>query len=169
MARHTVAAIAAMDENRVIGNENKLLWHIPEDLRRFSTLTKGHAVLMGRNTWESLPEKFRPLPERLNIVCSRKLDGTTLPEGVIRYTSPEQCIRDFISETLKTPSKTLWVIGGEQIYRATQPYWTELYLTLVHSKHRGDTFFPEFEQNFSLVDNDDRTGFSFRKYTRKHS
>lgn len=169
MARHTVAAIVAMDEGRVIGGGNKLLWHIPEDLKNFSDLTKGHAVLMGRNTWDSLPKKYQPLPNRLNIVCSRKHGGLDLPEGVIAYGSPEQCIRDFLSDTLTTPTKTLWVIGGEQIYKATQPYWTELYLTLVHSKHMGDAFFPEFEQNFALVESNDRTGFSFRKYIRKHS
>lgn len=158
-----------MDENRVIGAENKLPWHIPEDLKRFSLLTKGHTVLMGRHTWESLPRKFQPLPNRLNIVCTRKPESLTLPEGVLVYTSPETCIRDFISDKFPTPSKTLWIIGGEQVYRATQNYWTELYLTVVHSKHIGDAYFPKFEQDFSLVENDDRKDFSFRRFTRKHS
>lgn len=170
MARHVIAAIVAMDENRAIGFENKIPWHLPEDMKRFAALTKGHAVLMGRNTWESLPEKYRPLPERLNIVCSRNPKSLSLPSGVLTFDSPEGCIRSFLSDAIPAaPSKTLWVIGGEQVYRATMSYWTELYLTLVHSKNIGDAFFPEFEQDFSLVENDDRKSYSFRRYVRTKS
>ena len=155
-----------MDEGRVIGLNNQLPWNIPEDLKHFSELTSGHTVLMGRNTWESLPGKYRPLPNRLNIVCTRTPEALTVPETVLKYASPEEVIRAFLAGSITAPSSILWVVGGEQVYRATRNYWTELFLTVVHSTYKGDTFFPEFEQDFSLVDSDDRKGFSFRRYTR---
>ncbi|RME59658.1 MAG: dihydrofolate reductase, partial [Candidatus Dadabacteria bacterium] len=75
-----VFAIAAMDKGRVIGCGNKIPWHLPEDLKRFSQLTKGHTVLMGKNTFFSIPEKYRPLPERLNVIASRSLSKDSAEE-----------------------------------------------------------------------------------------
>lgn len=167
-AKHIIA-IAAMDESRAIGFENKLPWNIPEDLKRFSELTKGHAVLMGRKTWESLPERVRPLPGRLNIVCSRRPGSLSTPQGVLTYSSASGAIEDFLSSKIEAPTDKLYVIGGEQIYKETLPFWTQLYLTCVHSKHNGDAFFPDFEHLFTLVQNDDRKGFSFRQYSRTRS
>lgn len=166
--KHTIAAIAAMDEGRVIGIDNKLPWSIPEDLKRFSALTTGHTVLMGRNTYDSLPPKYRPLPKRLNIVISRN-QNLPLPKEVLQYASPEVAIRDFLADKINAPTSSLWIVGGAQIYQATRPYWTELYLTLVHSRNKGDTYFPDFEKDFTLVENDDRSGFSFQLYKRKRS
>ena len=169
MPRKKIIAIAAMDESRAIGVDGQLPWHLPEDLKRFSELTRGHAVLMGRTTWDSLPEKFRPLPGRKNIVATRSPANHTFPEGVEVRTSPIELIREFLAGTYKAPTDTLWIIGGEQVFRATQPYWTELYLTVIHSSYRGDAFFPEFDKDFVLVEDDNRGTFSFRHYLRKHS
>lgn len=155
-----------MDDARAIGVDGGLPWNLPEDLKRFSSLTTGHAVLMGRNTYDSLPPKFRPLPNRKNIVVTRDPRSASFPKDVEVWTSPVECIRAFISGTLQTPSDKLWIIGGEQVFRATQPYWTELYLTVIHSINRGDAFFPEFEKDFTLAEDERRDGFSFRRYVR---
>jgi dihydrofolate reductase len=158
-----IIAIAAMDEARVIGVKNQLPWQIPEDLKRFSLLTVGHAVLMGRRTFESLPAAFRPLPKRKNIVIS-----STLPEqkGVEIFQSPEGVFKALEEEVLKLPTDKLWVIGGESLYRQTLEYWDEVYLTLVQGKHQGDAFFPEFEEGFKLVSKDEHPGFSFCHFER---
>ncbi len=158
-----VCAIAAMDEGRLIGREGKLPWNIPEDMKHFSSLTMGHTVLMGRKTFESLPAKFRPLPGRKNVVISRN----SKLEGVEVWDSLEKCLESYRSGAIPMSGDKLWVIGGAEIYKATLNFWDELYLTLVHSKHTGDAFFPVFESSFELVEEDKREGYSFQKYIRR--
>lgn len=160
-----IIAIAAMDEGRVIGLKNKLPWRIPEDMQRFSELTSGHAVLMGRKTYESLPSKFRPLPNRKNIVISRSSSAVVAP-GVDIWESSLGCIEACRKGELLLPSDMLWIIGGGQIYKDTLPFWDELYLTVVHSKHEGDVFFPQFEDKFRLVEDQIKEGYSFLRYCR---
>lgn len=170
-----IAAIVAMDEGRAIGLNGDLPWYIPEDLKYFSRMTKGHAVLMGKNTWVSLKPQFKPLPNRLNIVCSRTPELIVAPKEVLRYDDPHKAINDARSAKLNLTSDTLWIVGGAQIYRETINEWDELYLTAIFSKFNGDTFFPEFEQDFNLVSSDDRLSceqipaYSFRRYVRKSS
>ena len=136
--------IWAQDENGGIGKDGKLPWHISEDLKNFKKLTSGSAILMGRNTWESLP--VRPLPERRNIVLSSK----EVPD-VEYYTSVEECI-----ETLDGDgTEKLFVIGGTTVYRNFIHRADELHITHVDELTEGiDTYFPvtilkiqkEFEQ-----------------------
>jgi dihydrofolate reductase len=160
-----IAAIAAMDEGRVIGIKGQLPWQLPEDMKHFSTLTKGHAVLMGVATYQSLPEKFRPLPGRKNIVLARP--RVEIP-GIEVWDSLEQCIDHYRSGAGKLPSEMLWVIGGAQIYRATRPYWDEVYLTAVPGQHEGDAFFPEFEADFELLSEEKAHACTFKVFRKKH-
>ena len=165
----TISAIAAMDKRRVIGHQGRLPWHVPEDLKRFSNLTKGHAVLMGRKTFESLPEKFKPLPGRKNIVISSTIKSLPKMPEVAFYDTLAVFFGKLKSGELKLPSDKLWIIGGEQIYRSTIQLWQEVELTLVAGEHLGDAYFPQFEDKFDLASREDYTGFAFLKYRRKQA
>lgn len=130
-----IKAIVAMAENRVIGNAGTIPWHLPEDFKFFKATTMGHAILMGRKTYESIG---KALPGRENIVLSR-----TMPE-----TSGVTVIRSV--EEIQEPSdgRHLFVIGGEEIYHLLLPKVQELYVTKVPRIIDGDTRFPEFESEF---------------------
>ena len=138
--------IWAQDEHGGIGKKGKLPWHISEDLKNFKKLTSGSAILMGRNTWESLP--IRPLPERRNIVLSHK----GIPD-VECYTSVEECI-----ETLDGDgTEKLFVIGGSTVYRNFIHRADELHITHVDELTEGiDTYFPvsilTIKSEFNKVD-----------------
>lgn len=162
-----IIAIAAMDEGRVIGIKNRLPWHIPEDAQRFMTLTKGHTVLMGRKTYESLPPKYKPLPHRRNVVATREPSKFSVPQDVEVCASPVRFVEDCLSGKIQLSTGILWIVGGEEIYRLTLPFWHELYLTVVHSRNDGDAFFPEFEGQFELCESDEREGYSYLLYRRK--
>ena len=162
-----ILAIVAMNENRVIGSENDIPWKLPEDQKRFAQLTKGHTVLMGRKTYESLPKQFRPLPKRKNVVMTRNPDKHKFEQGVDVATSPKAYIEDLRAGTKTLESNELWIIGGEQIYRETLPYWDEIYLTLVKGKHGGDAFFPEFEKDFEETEREEFKDFYYIHYERK--
>ena len=130
--------IAAFDEQRALGLDGDLPWRLPEDLRRFKLLTWGHAVLMGRRTFSSLP---RPLPGRRNLVISRTLAARP---GV------EICAT--LDEALHLAGERAFIIGGAQLYKAALPYCTWLHLTRVKGTHAADTFFPGFnEADFYLM------------------
>jgi dihydrofolate reductase len=131
-----IVLIAALARNRVIGRNNQLLWHVPEDMAHFKKLTLGHTVLMGRLTWESLPERWRPLPGRRNIVVSRQ-PAYTAP-GAELASSLEQAL------ALTAAQETVFVIGGGDIYRQTLPLAERLELTELDLEPEGDAYFPEF-------------------------
>ncbi len=146
-----------MAENRVIGNAGTIPWHLPEDFKFFKATTMGHAILMGRKTYESIG---KPLPGRENIVLSR-----TMPE-----TAGVTVIRSLDDLKEPTDGKDLFVIGGEEIYRLMLPRVQELYVTKVPQVIEGDTHFPDFESQFDsgikvLETND----FAVWKYARKAS
>ena len=154
----SVTLIAALSQNRCIGNNGELPWRIPEDLRHFKELTSGHPVVMGRKTWESIPERFRPLPNRTNCVLTRQVTYP-LPNGVERYASLEEALAAHANETL-------FVIGGEEIYRQALPLADCLELTHVHQDVPGDAFFPEWEGAWRENARQDHDGFSFVTYRR---
>ena len=160
-------AIVAMDEKRVIGNKNALPWNIPEDMRHFSKLTKGHSVLMGRKTYESLPEKYRPLPERLNMVITRDPSKLKVPPGVLVFRSPSECIEACRQGDVALRSEIVWIIGGSEIYQETMDEWDEVYITRVEGTHEGDAFLPEFESSFELVEREIHQGFVFERCKRQ--
>ncbi|MES2931769.1 MAG: dihydrofolate reductase [Patescibacteria group bacterium] len=139
-----ISVIAALSRNRAIGKDNQLLWQIPGDLPRFKKLTTGHPVIMGRKTWESIPEKFRPLPGRTNIVITRD-SSYDAPGAVLAQSFPEALSRARDAEG----SEEIFAIGGQQVYECALPFATNLYLTLVDEEKDGDAFFPAYEDQFS--------------------
>ncbi len=130
-----VSLIAAVARNRAIGKDNQLLWHLPEDMKHFRETTRGKPVIMGRKTWESLPESFRPLPGRKNIVVSRNP----------AYEAPGANVAASLEAALALvgDAPEVFVIGGEQIYRAALEFCDRLYLTEVDISPEADAFFPE--------------------------
>lgn len=129
-----LSLIAAVARNRVIGKDNQLLWHLPEDMKYFRETTRGKPVIMGRKTWESLPEKFRPLPGRHNIVVSRNP----------AYDAPGATLATSLEAALAAAGNTdeVFVIGGEALYRLALPKAQRLYLTELEQAYDGDAFFP---------------------------
>jgi len=156
----TISIIAAVADNGAIGRNNKLLWHISEDLRYFKRITSGHTVIMGRKTWESLG---KPLPNRRNIVISRSLaaiydSNSSANPGVEVYSTIEQALAAAANEPTFVPGQPIkhnvsnnsaqevFIIGGGEIYRQTLPIANKLYLTLVHTTiEDADTFFPKVD------------------------
>ena len=134
-----LSLIAAVARNRAIGKDNQLLWHLPEDMKHFRETTRGKPVVMGRKTWESLPEKFRPLPGRQNIVVSR--DPAYKAHGADLAGSLEAAL------TLASGAEEIFVIGGEQLYRAALPLADRLYLTEVELAPEADAFFPDLSRD----------------------
>lgn len=146
MKKPKIVLIAALSEHsRVIGANNKLLWRLPSDMARFVTLTTGHSVIMGRKTWESIPKKFRPLPNRTNIVLTHNHDF--IAEGAQVAFNKKDAL---IAASLAEGNDTVYVIGGEKVYRAFLDEAEVLALTLVESGVQGDAFFPEYRAKFPV-------------------
>lgn len=164
-----IAAIVAMDEGRVIGNNGEIPWHLPEDLAHFRATTMGGIVIMGRKTWESIPLRFRPLPGRINIVVSRQGTGLSLPDGVLSAASPEEALAVARQTPLSDPCGSIWIIGGSQIYSALLPFCDEIHCTLIPGKHAGDVSFPYFEGRFALLSEQSGEGCVFRVFERAES
>ena len=164
MIKSELTIIAAASTNNVIGFDNKLIWNIPKDLKRFKELTQGHSVIMGRKTFESLPS---PLPNRRNIVVTRNKDYS--PEGIEVFSSIEDAI-DVCREDLQP-----FIIGGGEIYSQTINLVDKIELTRVYKDYQGDAFFPDipldkFELAYELVnylDDDSNTKYSFLTYIKK--
>lgn len=155
-----LSLIAAISQNNCIGKDNTLPWNIPEDLKHFKDITTGYIVLMGRNTWESIPEKFRPLSNRKNIVVTRD-KYYMVPEGVEVYSSIDEALE-------KYKNKDVFVVGGASIYKQTIAKADRLFITEVKQFVDGDAFFPEIErQVWKEVDREDFNGFSFVEYSHK--
>ena len=151
-----------MDESRVIGCEGGLPWHLPDDLRRFAQLTKGGTVVMGRKTYDSLPEHVRPLKGRANIVVTTNRSAT--------YPASVRIVSDLaalIEEMQAHQDIPFWIIGGEELYRQTVGAWDEAFVTVVHGTHTGDRHLPPFERNFSLTQTESGNGCDFLHYTRR--
>lgn len=127
--------IVAVDEKRAIGKDNQLLWHIPEDLKRFKELTTDHTVIMGENTYRSIG---RPLPNRKNIVVT--LDESFVASGCLMAHS----INEALQRARENEKDEVFIIGGASIYKQFLPMINRLYLTLVEGEHEADTFFPEY-------------------------
>lgn len=146
----TISAIAAIGNQRQIGKGNELLWNLPEDLKRFKKLTNGKAVIMGRKTWESLPESVRPLPGRENIILTRD-EEYKAPGGVIKH-DIDAAISYAEEWSVNNDKDEVFIIGGANIYTQALPKTEKLYLTLVDSDKKGDVFFPEYEDEFMEID-----------------
>tara|TARA_B100001093_G_scaffold240619_1_gene230397 strand:- start:50 stop:565 length:516 start_codon:yes stop_codon:yes gene_type:complete len=143
-----VSLIVAVSENHIIGKDNDLIWSLPIDMKHFKDTTQGHFVIMGRKNFESIPHKFRPLPNRTNIVVTRQ--ENYIAPGAIVTTSIEKAIELAKNKNDSEP----FVIGGGEIYRLAlkKELIDRIYLTRVHENFDGDTTFPKIGQEWILVD-----------------
>ena len=158
-----ISIIVAMDEEGAIGKNDALPWRLKSDMERFRILTEGdgfNSVIMGRKTWDSLPETFRPLPDRVNIVMSRDTEWSD--EGAINALYVGRAIEIAFAEG----SEECWIIGGSQIYKIFLDRVDEIHLTEVHTTGSGDVKFPEWNKSewtqeiIETVDSDDDNQFS---------
>jgi dihydrofolate reductase len=131
-----ISIIVAMADNRVIGHDNRLPWHLPADLKHFKATTMGKPIIMGRKTWESIG---RPLPGRTNIVVTR--DPRYTADGCVVVHSVDAALQACSAD------EEVMVIGGAEFYRQVLPRASTLYLTLVHDAFEGDAFFPELDSH----------------------
>ena len=160
-----VTLIAAASENNVIGKDNKLIWHLSDDLKHFKELTKGHFVIMGRKTFESMP---KALPNRTNVVITRKLDYKA--ENAIVVNSMEQALKH--AENDSQP----FIIGGGEIYKLAIEDADRIELTRVHTSIEGDAFFPEINYNLweevssekRFKDDKNEYDYTFYRYDKKN-
>ena len=130
-----VSIIAAMDRNHLIGNKNKLPWHLPADFAHFKSVTMGKPIVMGRKTFESIG---KPLPGRTNIVLSRNPEACF--DGVV-------CVSNFADAVAAVPdAEEIMIIGGSTIYEMLLPLVNRLYFTFVDAEFEGDAWFPEFDE-----------------------
>ena len=136
-----ISLMVAHDPNRVIGKDNQLPWHIPEDLAYFKKHTVGKGIVMGRNTYESIG---RPLPKRRNIVVTRNPEYQA--EGIDVVHNLEEAVR-----LAEEQHEEVMVIGGEQIFRTILPKADRLYITLIKQEFDGDTFFPEYGSEWAVI------------------
>ena len=157
--------IAAVSENNALGKDNQLLWHLPEDFKRFKTLTSGHYIIMGRKTFESFP---KPLPNRTHIIITRQNDYQA-PEGCIVVSSLEKAME------LCPANEEAFVIGGGEIYQQALDIVDKIDVTRVHTTIDADTFFPEIDTNiwklvfeeFHPKDEKHAFDFTFLTYVRR--
>lgn len=165
-----VVIVAAMSrKKRAIGYKNKLLWHIPADLKRFKELTLGHPIIMGRKTFESIVAMLgKPLPGRTNIIVTRNPEYKV--PGAITAGSLEAA---FAIAERENP-KEIHIGGGAELYASAMPYVDRLHLTLVESEGPADTFFPDFGDNFIPVkeyppEKSGNISFQWIDYKRRNS
>lgn len=163
-----IIMIAAASENNALGKDNKIVWHLPDDFKRFKKLTSGHAIIMGRKTFESFD---KPLPNRTHIIITRQKNYTPKIDS-------ELCIVvDSMEKALAITSKdeNVFVIGGGEIYNLGMPFADKIELTRVHENFEADAFFPEISQmDWQLVeemlhskDEKHNYAFSFQTFLRK--
>jgi dihydrofolate reductase len=159
-----ITLIAAAAENNALGKDNDLLWHLPEDFKRFKQITSGHYIIMGRKTFESFP---KPLPNRTHIIITRQEEY--LVEGCLIVHSLEEALK------IAPQNEEVFIIGGAQIYQQALPFADKIDLTRVHIELDADAFFPEFntsEWNLAFSekqfkDEKHQFDFTFETYIKK--
>lgn len=163
-----IQLIYARAANGVIGNDNTMPWHLPEDLAHFKELTRGCAVIMGRKTWDSLPPRFRPLPGRTNIVVTRQTDWQPEPvsDKVVRAASLEEALK--LGQAL---SPDVWVMGGAQIYAQALPLAQAVEVTEIGRDYEGDAYAPELGAEWQPVSRSEHVSakglpYSFVRFER---
>lgn len=136
-----ISIIVAVDENNVIGKDNALIWHLPADMKFFKEKTTGHCIITGRKNYESIPLKFRPLPNRTNIIITRQAD----------YNAPGAVVVGSIENALERAKQSgddeIFIIGGAEIFKQSMQLVDRIYLTKIHHSFVGDVFFPEITMN----------------------
>lgn len=160
------SAIVAVASNNVIGGDNKLLWHISDDLKRFKSITTGHTIIMGRKTFESFP---KPLPNRHHVILTRDKN--------YKVDSVEVTVVHDVETVMKmyeNSGSEVFIIGGGEIYNLLLPYCSKLYLTKVNKNFEGDTYFPEInfdewnidESSGELINEKDNLSYEFINLSR---
>lgn len=159
-----ITIIAAAGENNALGKDNDLVWHLPDDFKRFKELTSGNYILMGRKTFESFP---KPLPNRKHLIITRQKD----------YKVPENC---FVFDTIEnaidfSKNQDIWIIGGGEIYKQSMEIADRIELTRVHSEFEADTFFPDISDEWELSneefhskDEKHKYDFTYLTYERRY-
>jgi dihydrofolate reductase len=156
--------IAAVAENNALGINNSLIWHLPNDFKRFKTITSGHYIIMGRKTFESFP---KPLPNRTHVVITRQVNYN--PEGCIVVDSIEKAI------AICPKDKDVFIIGGGEIYTLGLQFVDKMEITRVHDYFDADVFFPEIDLNkwklvaseYNKKDDKHQYNFSYETYLKK--
>ncbi|WP_035668419.1 dihydrofolate reductase [Flavobacterium sp. 83] len=159
-----IVMIAAVAENNALGKNNELVWHLPNDFKRFKTLTSGHYIIMGRKTFESFP---KPLPNRTHIVISRQ-EGYQ-PEGCIVVDSMHKALE------ICPKNETTYIIGGGEIYNLGLSFTDKIEITKVHHNFEADAFFPEINLNeweitaseFNQKDEKHLYSYTYQTFSRK--
>lgn len=161
---NTITMIAAAAENDALGRDNDLIWHLPDDFKRFKRLTTGHKIIMGRKTFESFP---KPLPNRIHIIITRDKD--------YKVNSKDCIVVHSLDEALQLVSNEhAYIIGGGEIYKQAEPFSNTIELTRVHESFEADTFFPKIDhKSWKLVteeyhpkDEKHKHAFSYLTYIR---
>lgn len=163
-----ISMIAAVAANGVIGKDNDLAWHLPDDMKFFQEKTKGHHVIMGRKNYDSLPSKFKPLPQRANIIVTRQQDFKA--EGC----SVVHSIEEALEICRKNGEEEAFIIGGGEIYRLGFNYANVMYITEIKKPYEGDTYFPKYNKNgwkevgrnHHPADDRHESAFDFVKYVK---
>lgn len=142
-----VSLIVAVSENNVIGKDNDLVWNLPDDMKFFKKTTNGHFVIMGRKNYESIPEKFRPLPNRTNVIITRQTNFQAKDCLVVND------INQALDLAKNAQEQEAFIIGGGQIYQLAlqNDLVDRIYLTRIHDEFEGDTFFPELSEQWKEV------------------
>ena len=155
-----ISLIVAVAENGVIGKDNDLIWHLPKDMQFFKKITIGHHVIMGRKNFESIPHKYRPLPNRTNIIITRQSEYKA--EGCIVVNSVETALEIAKNNGDIEP----FIIGGGQIYRIAieKNLVDKIYLTKIHHSFKGDTFFPELSSDWTETNKTENKADEKHKY-----
>ena len=164
-----ISAIFALSENRVIGINNRLPWHLPADLQHFKKTTSGHPVIMGRKTYDSIG---KPLPHRTNIILTRD-PAFQVPNCLIAH-SPEEALKKATALPFSSPQE-IFIIGGAHIYEIMLPFISRIYMTIVHHTCDGDAYFPalneqewqETAREFHPADEKNAYAYSFVTLERK--
>ncbi len=156
MVSSIVSIIAAMTKDRVIGLNGALPWSIPEEMKLFRDLTENNIIVMGKNTWLSLPQKFRPLPNRINIVVSKSLSEQ---EGATVCKTVESAL-----ETARKSKGEIYCIGGAELFCFVLPISQNLHISWIKKDYKGDTYFPDID--FNQWEEKERKEFAEFTYTR---
>nr|WP_314865326.1 dihydrofolate reductase [uncultured Flavobacterium sp.] len=159
-----IVMIAAVAENNALGKDNELVWHLPNDFKRFKELTSGHYIIMGRKTFESFP---KPLPNRTHIVITRQQNYQ--PDGCIVVNSIENAIKAC------PENETIYIIGGGEIYNQALAFSDTIEITKVHGKFEADAFFPEIkaeewelvQSNFNAKDERHLYDYTYQTFVKK--
>jgi len=159
--------VTAMSQNRVIGTQNTLPWSIPEDLKFFRDTTKGHIMIMGRKTFDSIGAK--PLPQRFHIVITRQDLQSTHP--LVKYVKTLEEAIEAAKPLTEKWGEEVFIVGGGEIYKQSMDITDKIYLTVIYKDFEGDTYYPEVPlDKFELTAKSDRTDpvpFSFLTYKKK--